>query len=42
MTERDDFEGAAAKIKNVVRLDPSDTDAQGFVRKTHARTSWSS
>lgn len=33
--ERDDFEGAAAKIKHVVRLDLSDVDAAGFVRKAH-------
>ena len=35
MIERDDFEGAGARIKNVVKLDLSDTDAQGFVRKRH-------
>ncbi|MDA0171944.1 esterase-like activity of phytase family protein [Solirubrobacter taibaiensis] len=33
--ERDDFEGANARIKNVVKLDLSDTDAQGFVHKRH-------
>lgn len=32
--ERDDFEGANARVKRVVRLDLDQTDAQGFVRKT--------
>ncbi|MDA0179259.1 esterase-like activity of phytase family protein [Solirubrobacter phytolaccae] len=31
--ERDDLEGAAAKIKNVVKLDLGDVDTDGFVRK---------
>jgi hypothetical protein len=31
--ERDDFEGAAAKIKNVVKLDLDDVGEDGFVRK---------
>lgn len=32
--ERDDLEGAAAKIKNVVKLDLDAVDGEGFVRKT--------
>jgi hypothetical protein len=31
--ERDDLEGAAAKIKHVVKLDLNAVDAEGFVRK---------
>jgi hypothetical protein len=34
LIERDDFEGPAAKMKKVFRIDLDDVDGEGFVRKT--------